>query len=157
MLTRCARILWRSSGSQLRETRLEGSGSSAGTPSAHPQPEVHRGLFVLSFMGSKQFHAAFGRILAPKVGQEKNFSFFSWYTVLSLIISAANNALSLPPVSSLPRCPHRSNTLHQNKAVGLRGLHLAFEGCDSKLSNNTVFIAFPRIVTVATKIIQTLT
>lgn len=55
----------------------------------------------------------------------------------------------------LPRCPCRRNTLQQNKTAVLRGLHLAFEGCDSKLSNNTVFIAFPRIITVATKIIWT--
>lgn len=55
----------------------------------------------------------------------------------------------------LPRCLCRRSTLQQNKAVVLSGLHLTFEGCDSKLSNNTVFIAFPRVVTVATKIIWT--
>lgn len=81
--------------------------------------------------------------------KERNFSFSSWHSNLFPIISAAKK-LSLLVSSSLMYL-HRSYTIHQTKAAGVRGLHLAFEGCDSKLSNNTIFIAFPRLITVATK------
>lgn len=84
--------------------------------------------------------------------KERNFSFSSWHSNLFPIISVVIiYPFCLLLVSSLLMCPHRSNTIYLTKAVGVRGLHLAFEGCDSKLSNNTVFIAFPRLITVATK------
>lgn len=84
--------------------------------------------------------------------EERNFSFSSWHSNLFPIISVPNNlSLSLLLISSIAMCLHKSNTIHQTKAVGVRGLDLAFQGCDSQLSSNTVFITFPRLITVASK------
>lgn len=84
--------------------------------------------------------------------EERNFSFSSWHSNLFPIISVANNlSPCLLLISSSVMRLHKSNTIHQTKAFGVRGLDLAFQGCDSQLSSNTIFIAFPRLVTVASK------
>lgn len=84
--------------------------------------------------------------------RERNFSFSSCHSKLFLIISVANNlSFCLLLISSLVMCLHKSNTKHQTKAVGVRGLDLAFQGCDSQLSNNTIFITFSRLITVGSK------